>query len=60
MTPAQHRQLAILMENLSSIQSRMTRMQTVFPNHYAELKKRYNQMLLEAREARLVPPWMAG
>lgn len=60
MNPLQHQQLASFLERLTLLQQRMARVQHVFPNHYAELKHRYNQMLLEAREAQVMPPWMIG
>jgi hypothetical protein len=60
MNPAQHQQLAALMERLTILQHRMASVKNMFPNHYQELNLRYNQMLIEAREARVLPPWMIG
>jgi hypothetical protein len=60
MNPIQHEQLASLMERLNSVQQRMSSVKNMFPNHYSELQRRYNQMLTEARDARIVPPWMLG
>jgi len=60
MTPIQHQQIAALMERLANIQLRMATVKNVFPNHYMELRHSYNQMLLEARAAQVVPPWMLG
>ncbi|MFN8775376.1 MAG: hypothetical protein ACK5XV_01295 [Flavobacteriales bacterium] len=60
MNPAQHQQVASLMERLSTIQHRMACVRHMFPNHYNDLQLRYNQMLVEAREARIIPPWMSG
>jgi len=60
MNPIQHQQIAQLMERLTDLQIRMASCRAMFPNHYMELRHRYHQMLVEAREARLIPPWMAG
>jgi len=60
MNPVQHQQLAQLMERMAVLQQRMASARGMFPNHYMELRHRYHQMLVEAREARIMPPWMIG
>ncbi len=60
MNPSQHQKIYLLMENLTALQDRMVRARNVFPNHYAHLLQSYNQLLTEAREAKILPPWMVG
>lgn len=60
MNPVQHQQIAQFMERLANLQQRMAAARSMFPNHYMELRHRYHQMLVEAKEARIVPPWMLG
>jgi hypothetical protein len=60
MNPSQHQKIALLMENLTNLQERMIRTKNVFPNHYAHLLQSYNRLLMEAREAKILPPWMVG
>lgn len=60
MSNVQLEQLSSLMHTLQLLQQRMTRTRGMFPNHYAELENRYQQLLQEARLKKLTPPWMAA
>lgn len=60
MSHIQLEQMTALMNTLQTLQQRMARTKNVFPNHYAELESRYEQLLMEARSNKLTPPWMAA
>jgi hypothetical protein len=58
MNPAQHERVAALMNNLAHLQERMQRVKNMFPLHHAQLMQQYNQLILEAKHQRVMPPWM--
>jgi hypothetical protein len=55
---AQLSQMADLMTSLSEIQIRMSRVKNTFPNYYKQLQQSYSQLLIQAKENNVVPPWM--
>ncbi|HEY8403699.1 MAG TPA: hypothetical protein VIK71_03725 [Flavobacteriales bacterium] len=55
---AQLHQMADLMTSLYEIQTRMSRVKNTFPNYYKQLQQSYSQLLLQAKENNIVPPWM--
>jgi hypothetical protein len=60
MTNVQLEQMTSLMNTLSNIQTRMARAKNMFPQHHAQLKQRYDQLVEEAKSLNLTPPWMAA
>lgn len=57
-TTAQHMQLTELMQSLTNIQMRMSRVKNTFPNYYGQLQQTYSQLLLKAKQENILPPWM--
>lgn len=55
-----HTQIAELMQSLASMQFKMSRVKSMFPNYYQQLQQTYNQMLMQARKDNLLPPWMTA
>jgi hypothetical protein len=58
MSAAQHTQMAELMQSLASMQFKMSRVKTMFPNYHQQLQHTYNQLLIHAKRSNLLPPWM--
>jgi hypothetical protein len=58
MTTAHHTQIADLMQTLASMQFKMSRVKTMFPNYYQQLLQNYNQLLIHAKRSNVLPPWM--
>jgi hypothetical protein len=57
---AQHAQLSEMMNALTAIQLKMSKVRTTFPNYYQHLQHTYNQMLISAKKNNMMPPWMAA
>jgi iron-sulfur cluster repair protein YtfE (RIC family) len=57
---AHHAQLSEMMNALTAIQVKMSKVRSTFPNYYQHLQQTYNQMLLQAKEQNMMPPWMAA
>lgn len=57
---AQHAQYAELVNSLTAIHLRMSRVKSTFPNYYQQLQKNYNSLLMQARQSNMLPPWMAA
>lgn len=57
---AHHAQYAELVNSLTAIQIRMSRVKSTFPNYYQQLQKNYNNLLIQARQYNIMPPWMAA
>jgi hypothetical protein len=51
---------AAYLSALSQIKQRMENAEGLFPNYHETLKERYHQMLFEAKQKQLMPPWMAA
>jgi hypothetical protein len=57
---ANHAQLSDMMNALTAIQMKMSKVRTTFPNYYQHLQHTYNQLLLVAKKKNMLPPWMAA
>jgi hypothetical protein len=60
MTATQHTQVADLMHSLAAMQFKMARVKNMFPNYHQQLQHSYNQLLIQAKQNNIVPPWMAA
>jgi hypothetical protein len=60
MTNVQLEQMSALVNTLRLLQQRMSRTKNMFPSHHEELERRYNQLLAEAKQNKITPPWMAA
>jgi hypothetical protein len=58
MTAAHHTQIADLMQTLATMQFKMSRVKSMFPNYYQQLLQNYNQLLIHAKRSNVLPPWM--
>ncbi len=58
LTNVQHLQVTELMQTLTDIQLRMSRVKNTFPHYYNQLQQTYKQMLTQAKKDKIVPPWM--
>jgi hypothetical protein len=60
MTHVQLEQMSSLVNTLRLLQQRMARTKSMFPSHHEELERRYNQLLAEAKQNKITPPWLAA
>jgi hypothetical protein len=58
MKNAQLNQVAELMNTLSDMQLKMSRVKSMFPNYHLQLQQSYNQLIMQARRNHVLPPWM--
>jgi hypothetical protein len=58
MKNAQLNQVAELMNTLSDMQLKMSRVKSMFPNYHQHLQQSYNQLIMQARRNHVLPPWM--
>jgi molecular chaperone GrpE (heat shock protein) len=58
MKNAQLNQVAELMNTLSDMQLKMSRVKSMFPNYHQQLQQSYNQLIMQARRNQVLPPWM--
>jgi molecular chaperone GrpE (heat shock protein) len=60
MKNAQLNQVAELMNTLSDMQLKMSRVKSMFPNYHQQLQQSYNQLIMQARRNHVLPPWMSA
>ncbi len=53
-------QMNSMMEALHAIHARMESSKGLFPSYHEQLSERYQQLLQEARELNMTPPWIAA
>jgi molecular chaperone GrpE (heat shock protein) len=57
---AQLSQVADLMNTLSDMQLKMSRVKAMFPNYHQQLQQTYNQLIMQAKRNNVLPPWMTA
>jgi len=53
-------QAADLMNTLADMQLKMSRVKSMFPNYHQQLQHTYNQIVMQARHNKVLPPWMTA
>ncbi|MEY3398589.1 MAG: hypothetical protein RL220_1183, partial [Bacteroidota bacterium] len=58
MSLQQHEQISAVMNNLTQIRYRISRMKSMFPDYCAHLEEQYAATISDARKFNMLPPWM--
>lgn len=60
MSNVQLEQMKSLVTALHAIKERMDRSKGMFPSHHEHLERRYAEIVQQARDSKIVPPWLAA
>jgi hypothetical protein len=58
MTLEQHEEISAVMNNLTVIRHRISRMKSMFPDYCAHLEEQYHHTVQSAKSSNMLPPWL--